>query len=179
MEALIQEQSDTGIPCHYLEALHLAELPVDQIVLQAELLGLPPFEIRRIAGRLLANDQGKESRLPALCLLLSVCKQWKPYLAEGHALGLELIEPLLASDCVDLAPLEQILGAKRFLRFRTLILRRLGYPLALSVCPANRVPWIEGDKGFMAAELELRGFESQVKEWRHLQVPPSQSRIGS
>jgi hypothetical protein len=158
----------------YLQALQVAKVPVDQIILQAERLGNTPRELVQIAKLLLPCALAQHSRLVSTCLALGGSRNWKPFVAEARNFGLELIVPLAWPVCGELDSLIVAIGLTRWDGFRRKVLRRLGYPPGLikhppsTLNPAGVLPWLEAGMGLISEALELNGFVSSSRHWKQI-----------
>ena len=159
----------------YIQALLAAQVPVDQVVLQAEAVGFAPEDLRALAATLV--PPGRSGRpMAALLLLLGAAADWRPFLAEGLRLGTRLLEPLLHPACSELDGLVRILDESAWAALRASALLRLGHPLppelriAGAEARALLLPWLERDRALVLDGVELTGFASRARAWSQVQV---------
>ena len=168
-----------GLRHPYLQILAEAGLGADQIIVQAQALGMDPDALRVVASQLHSTPWTAASPAVGLALRRGAARDPRPYVAEGRALGLGQLEPLLRDGCGELDGLTRLLEADAWEPFRRKVLRRLGYPLRLGDRPLAVLPWLERDLGLVQEELTLARFASSATVWRNLVVDTLVLRDGT
>ena len=155
----------------YLQALVATQVPVDQVIAQAETLGYTPEQLLSLGEDLAGDGRGRGS-LAALALVLGAAEQWRAFVPRALACGLRLFEPLLRLCGSDLDPLAWLLEQGERRRLYRQILQRLGYPMHPSGAAvlATVLPWLERGRALVLDRLELEAFASRSGAWEPLLI---------
>jgi len=154
----------------FLQALLAAEVPVDQVIAQAEILGFPPEDLLGLAQALVPSGRGGGAMAPLL-LVLGAAARWQPYVARALAYGIRFFEPLVRPCCSEFDSLARLLDEEAWDKLCRTALERLGHPAdtwlqaAGAAAAATVLPWLDKDLGLVLDGLELSGFASRAGTW--------------
>jgi len=159
----------------YLRALLAAQVPVDQVIVQAETMGFTPEEMLPIAEALVPPGPFGTS-MAAVLLLLGTARYWRPFVPWALVYGIRFIEPLLHRRSSEFDPLERLLDGDSWDLLGCNALERLGYPLqkrlggSVQTAGSTVLPWLEQDLGLVLDGLELTRFASRAQAWSQVLV---------